>query len=267
MHKALFTFAMLYLGLAALFQTTYDRQRIRQQPTQSLSLPLLLPVSWLRVSSLGFKNTMADVLWVQMIQEFAYWRGEGLFPQYIDRITTLDPQFEYPYLLGILMMPRFGQMQEIAAIAERGMRVLPENWQIPFYLGAQYHIVARDTETALRYVALAAQKPSSPPVVKQIQAIYSAHTGELATSRGFFAVLYATAKEEETKNIAREWLERLDHIEALQEAVRQYAARFGRLPASVQELQERGIIQKIPSDLNNFTFVIDERGVLQIQRK
>lgn len=266
MRKALFAFAILYLGLAASFQITYDRQRTRQQPTQSLSLPLLLPVSWLRAFSLGFKNAMADVLWIQMIQEFAYWRGEGLFPQYIDRITALDPQFEYPYLLGILMMPRYGHMEKIAAIAERGMRVLPENWQIPFYLGAQYHMVGRDTATALRYVALAAQKPSSPLLVKQMQAIYSAHTGELAASRGFFAVMYATAKEEQTKNIAREWLDRLDHIDLLQEAVRRYTVRFGRSPKTIQELQERGIIQEIPSDLTSFKFVIDERGVLQIER-
>ena len=68
MRKALFIFAIFYLGLAAMFQIAYDLQRMRHKPRESLSLPLLMPVSWLRAFSLGFKNTVADTLWIQMIQ-------------------------------------------------------------------------------------------------------------------------------------------------------------------------------------------------------
>jgi len=267
MRKTFLVFAVVYLGLAALFQIAYDRQRIRHRPVENPSLPLLLPAAWLQAFPLGFKNVIADALWVEMIQDFAYRRGEGLFGQYIDRITMLDPKFEYPYLLGVLIMPRFGHMETIAAIVERGMRALPENWQIPFYLGAQYHVVERDTETAMRYVALAAQKPSSPPLVRQMQAIYAAHAGEFASARGFFSVMHETAKEEETKSIAREWLDRLDRIQALQEAVWRYKAAFGKIPKTVGEMRERGIVRELPPDLQNIKFVIDENGTLRIERK
>ncbi|MDP3962885.1 MAG: hypothetical protein Q8Q39_00080 [bacterium] len=265
--KALVALMIVALGSAVFLQYALTGAPKPPRTQEVLPLSLLVPTSVLEAGSLGFRNAIADTLWVLAIQNFSGYRGTELLPRYLDRITAIDPKFERPYLVGIMFLPWYGRMDEAQVLADRGMAALPENWEIPFYLGAQYHI-NNNLDEALRLVTLAADKPAAPILVRRMQAVYAARTGALQTAKAFFATIHETTDDDSTREFALDWLKKLDAMEALQTSIYAYHGRFGTFPDDVGEIVRAGIIGAIPAELEGFSFSIDgASGMLRIKRK
>jgi len=266
--KALFPLIGILLVASAYVQYAWDASYDSLPVRAGLPLSLLIPTEALSRAAFGFDAVLADALWIDMIQGLSKWRGDEALPRYLDRIVALDPKFEHPYRLGITFLPWFGRMAEAERLAERGMAALPHDWEIPFYLGAQYHIQGGSFDKALHYVTLAAQKPGAPELVRRMQAVYAARTGYIETAKAFFATIYETTDDESAKELALEWLERLDALKSLEQAVSAYHDRFGSYPSDVGELVLRGVIQEIPEEIGAFPIAIDAAtGKLYFRRK
>ncbi len=101
----------------------------------------LLPSGeFMRIASLGYRELMADVLWLQAIQmmgdrTLTEESGHRLY-YILDRITTIDPKFVRAYEAGsqalciLVVMP-----EESNRLLEKGMRHNPQEWMLPFLLG------------------------------------------------------------------------------------------------------------------------------------
>lgn len=233
-----------------------------------VQLPLPSP-EWFEKISFGFRNAVADTLWIDAIQIFTRWdaQSEG-FPQHFDAIAKLAPQFEYPYLFGILVLPGYGGqkfLERAHTLAERGMAALPDDWKIPFYLGVQYHIVGKDYQRALTYINDAANNPSAPPVVAATRAIYTAKAGSFEKARALMVALEKTADNDFTRDTAAAWLVRLDVAESIQAAVRGYQKKFGRAPRDIAELARAGFLPKVAT-FKNLDIIIRLDGSIMFQK-
>lgn len=214
-----------------------------------VQLPLPSP-EWFEKISFGFKNVVADMLWVDAIQIFTRWDAKSNgFPQHFDAIAKLAPQFEYPYIFGILVLPGYGGpefLERARALAEQGMRALPNDWKIPFYLGVQYHITGKDYKKALMYLNAAADNSFAPPIVPATRAIYTSKSGSFEAARSLLIAMEKTADNDFTRGVARAWLGRIDAVMSLEQAVRRYQARFGVIPQSVASLIQGGFLPDTP---------------------
>jgi len=95
---------------------------------------------YLRPVVLGYEQLAADIIWLQAIQvigeDTVTPNGYDWIYHALDVVTTLDPEFSYAYQLGGVTLSVLGRAPEKSnALLLKGMRVNPDIWQIPFYIG------------------------------------------------------------------------------------------------------------------------------------
>ncbi|MBH0208294.1 MAG: ABC transporter permease [Nitrospira sp.] len=94
----------------------------------------------LKVAALGYREVVADVLWLQVIQAMgdkyvSPETGRWIYHT-LDVVTTLDPTFVRAYEAGahalctMVVMP-----EESNRLLEKGIRHNPREWRLPFLLG------------------------------------------------------------------------------------------------------------------------------------
>ncbi len=259
-ERTIIAFIAVCALLSAVFAEVMYDDRVAIRSAGEILPSYLWPVVVLEKASFGFRNLSADVLWIGAIQFYQDWdRKNPAFIQYFDSITTLDPKFEYPYLFASLILPEGDPgMEQTRRIVEKGLIALPDNWQLPFYLGMQYHSVQHDFSNAMRYINRAADMPNAPAIVKETRAYYAVKSGDYSTGRVLLETLYKTADNEHTKEIAKQKLELLVLLEALGRGVAVYKQRFGVFPSSVEQLFRKGIISRLPEEVKGLGLQVDQ---------
>ena len=269
--QPVFLFAVIAVFLAGsiVAEESYEkRMRVEAWNDVGVLLPLPSP-EWFEKVSFGFRNVVADMLWIDAIQIFTRWdaKSQG-FPQHFDAIVKLAPKFEYPYIFGILVLPGYGGpkfLERARVLAEQGMMSLPDDWRIPFYLGVQYHVTGKNYEKALIYINYAAENPSAPPVVAQTRAIYTAKSGSFEAARALIVAMEKTADNDFTRDVAKSWLERLDLLESIQQAVHLYKQHVGSVPQNIAELVRLGFLPA-NAKIENLDLVIQSDGTIMFKK-
>lgn len=109
--KLIGTLIFFITCLVAFFHINEKNYIVHKKIKQDIvNHPELLPSKeTAKFSSMGFKNLMADLYWLQAIQ---YIWGNALKAEYkkylfviLDLITELNPYFESPYIVGQLLLP------------------------------------------------------------------------------------------------------------------------------------------------------------------
>ncbi len=269
--RPVFLFAIImafWLG-SIIAEVSYEK-RVHVESWNDVSVLLPLPSpEWFEKVSFGFRNVVADMLWIDTVQIFTRWdaKSEG-FPQHFDAIAKLAPRFEYPYIFGILVLPGYGGakfLERVKVLAEQGMVALPGDWKIPFYLGVEYHVIGKDYQKALTYINYATDNPSAPPIVAVTRAIYTAKSGSFEAARALIVAMEKTADNDFTRNVAKSWLERIDFLESIQQAVRLYKQHVGSVPRNIAELVRAGFLPA-NAQLGNFDLIIQSDGMITFQK-
>ncbi len=96
--------------------------------------------------ALGFRNVLADYYWLSAIQYYGTPKNQkehcsGLFPL-VDRLTDLDPRFEYAYQFGGEAIPFHEPESKVWRNTRNSIRLLrkaipdhPTRWEVPWLLG------------------------------------------------------------------------------------------------------------------------------------
>ncbi len=151
--------------------------------TDAVSL-IVAPPKIMSQFNLGFKNLMADILWVRWLQSIDLCAQSGglnkeVFTsekqtlelsknigncetgwayQMLDRITDLNPNFNIAYRFGILSLSVFGKDRQGATLLiEKAMKHHPNDW-VMAYRGAYHHMFEDiNLEKAANLLAMAAR--------------------------------------------------------------------------------------------------------------
>jgi len=239
---------------------------------------VVLPPQVIKTLSFGFDNVIADAYWIQVVQDIIGWNETDMFfVNYFKNIAVLDPKFEYPYRLGIFVVPSQKNpelLNEMAKIADTGMQALPENWEIPFYLGTAYNALNKNLNATLRkattfgmeavpenireyftietakqtieenkehierYLSLASAKESAPAVVRLVYSSYTTKTlSSHETGLQMLKAIYDTTDNETIKKIAIKGIVLETLNDSIGKAIVAYKLKFKSYPKNLSDLE------------------------------
>ena len=206
--------AVVGVLLAALVTVASARvQTYRYRPY--LHTNLYLPSGkFIEQASLGYRELAADWVWFQATQYFGGWAmGEhdlAYFNGLIEIVTDLDPQFKFPYIFGSVVIAQdLGDLERGVEILKKGMRQNPSAWDYPFEIGFLYYVVARDSDRAARYFALASRLPGGQAVAGRFAAFVYSKGGHVETSIRMWEEIARESDQPYMREMAKRYIEQL----------------------------------------------------------
>jgi hypothetical protein len=167
------------------------------------------PPEHIEYLSFGFKESMADSLWLRWIQDadtcYTYWAPSGDIPagsgaanhdrltsnprhkicddswafKMLDAITRLDPRFKMPYTLGASALSVLVEDYKGASVLfDRGTRVYPNDWLISYRAAYHFLFDQKDLEKSAKLLVSAADK-GGPFWLRSLAARLYTRTGQL----------------------------------------------------------------------------------------
>jgi hypothetical protein len=224
--------------------------------------------------SLGFRNVLADVAWLEAVQVAGNLKMtredyDRLF-DLLNIAANFDPRFEIPYLLGGLVLgesPDHGK--EALRILGRGEAQFPRDWRFPFYKGFTHYFTVGDPEAAGKEMARAARLPGSPAF---LPGLASRMLSEARDPDAAIALLQTIVRQESDparrsvlqRRIREVVVER--DLQFLEKAVETYRERTGATPRELPDLVRAGILPRIPQEPNGGNYLLDRGGNVRSDR-
>jgi len=155
---------------------------------------------------------------LQLNKELAHllYRGEHrglvvyIYPM-LERITTIDPHFIFPYIFGgIYVLMDTGEVDAAQRLLEKGLRANPERWEFSFYLGWIEWMYKGNLERTNQYLMEAVGKEDCPEYVGSLFTGLSRRLGHEDMTK-----LYLESMLESTDNpdVRKRIQELIEHIE------------------------------------------------------
>ena len=240
-----------------------------QDTDKKLQRFLYLPDGeYLKIASLGYRELIADLLWIQSIQVMGEKKvsessGRWLY-RALDVITTLDPKFVRAYEAGGLALTTLVVLpEESNRLMMKGMRHNPAEWKLPFLIGINYYYELYDDAKAAEYMAQASRLPGAPSGLATLAAnLYvSGHSPQQAVN--LLAALY----EEATDDSARKLLEvRLKivlterDLQLLEQMINRYRKQNGQYPPTLEALVQAGLLSALPVEPSGGRYLYDAKS-------
>lgn len=232
---------------------------------------LILEISRKPALALGFRNFLADLVWLQAVQvsgEQKLSRDEyDRFFLLLNAVANYDPRFEIPYLVGGLVLgesPDHGR--EALRILERGLDQYPDRWRIHYYMGYTYYFSLGNPAAGGRSMMNAARLPGSPAYLAGLGTRMLSEGRDPAAALAFLS----TMEREETDESRREFLRRRIRVVAverdlqtLEHAVAEYRRTTGSPPGGLADLVRAGLIPGIPKEPNGGAYLLLPDGTVR----
>ena len=226
-----------------------------QEADKKLERLMYLPDGeYMKIASLGYRQLLADLLWIQAIQVMGEKKvsdsnGRWLY-RALDIVTTLDPQFVRAYEAGGLALTTLVVLpDESNRLMKKGMQHNPTEWKLPFLIGINYYYELYDDAKAADYVSQASRLPNAPSSLATLAAnLYvSAHSPQQAVN--LLAAMYQEARDESAKKLLEIRL-KIVMIERdlylLEQAIDRYRKMKGTNPPRLDELVSAGLLSALP---------------------
>ncbi|TLY39816.1 MAG: hypothetical protein E6K58_12845 [Nitrospirae bacterium] len=248
------SFLLALGGSAVGVLTMVERQRPSLARAEELSY--LPKGEYLKLVVLGYQQMAADLIWLKAVQHLGekHQTRAGYLSAYhaVDVLTDVDPTFVFAYqAAGTVLGVWAGLPRESIALLTKGMRNHPEVWQLPFYVGYDYFYELHDPVMGARYFRIASVLPGAPDYLPRLAARMTVEVGDPQAALEFLQRLYQQTEDEQVRQgLARRMKEVIVErdIRFLEEGVRRYKARYGKLPVKLEDLVTREMIPKIPEE-------------------
>ena len=178
---------ILFLALGIALLTFSFRSEKRADPQVFIPPP---PV--IRYFHFGYNETMADIFWIRVVQDFSVCEkaadaiagsnagvtcDKGWVFRMLDLITDLAPHFKMPFFYGATNLSVLvNDPQGAKVIFDKGVKAMPDSWDILYRAAYHYMIELKDKETAAKLL-IEAGKNGAPPWVYSL-------AGRLYTEEG-----------------------------------------------------------------------------------
>lgn len=237
---------------------------------ESVSSLGTLPEEFFQAMSFEFKGVAADFLLLKAITFMGMklidnqnpsteeWR---LMYDMLDRVTDLDGRFWDPYVLAEMMLVwQGGMIDEANELLKKAVEHRPEDHRPLYYIGFNYFYFQKNSEKAAGYLRQAAQLPGAPGFLKGLASRLSLYGNQTALGIVFLENLLQNSQDEHIRTHLEKRLLALKIIYGLEQKVIEFRDENQRLPASLDQLVDSGIIETIPIDPYGGTFILMENG-------
>ena len=229
-----------------------------------------IPVAVVRTLSLEFKGVTADFLMLQAMTFMGERLGQNkdFTPQewqylyrLLDKITDIDKRFWDPYLLAETMLVwQGGLIKEGNLLLLKAAEHRPWDFYPSFFLGFNYFYFLKDPEKAAEYIRKASQIPGAPFYLQGLAARFSLYGNETATALIFLDDMLRQTTDMSIRKYLEKRLQVIKIIYDLEKKVLVFKIKTGRLPGSLAELVETGLLHEIPGDPYGGQFFIMPDG-------
>ena len=221
--------------------------------------------------SLGFRNFLADLAWLEAVQVAG---SRRMTPQEYDTLYLLtkavsnyDPRFVVPYLVGGLVLgDSAAHVPQALETLERGWKHHPADWRLPFYIGYIRYFSLGDPAEGGKTLEAASRLPGSP---SYLPLLASRMLVEGRSPETALALLSEMIKQE-TDPARLEVLKRRIHevvaerdMQLLESAVEAYHNKTGRLPRELSDLVREDMIDQIPEDPYGGRYLLSPDGKIR----
>jgi hypothetical protein len=211
---------------------------------------------YLRLAVLGYRQVVADLIWLQAVQHIGAKRDTQLGYTWtyhaVDVLTDLDPTFVPPYqATGLFLGVLVGRQEEGIAVLRKGMRHNPSIWQLPFLAGYISYYERCDPAAGGEFFRMAARVPGAPAYLPQLAARMTMESGDPSAALEFLDRFSRSVTDERVRETLfrrmKEIVQEQD-LRLLEESIGRYRTRYGQSPAKLEDLMLHGIITRLPAD-------------------
>jgi hypothetical protein len=271
MKRTITTLAVIAALLSVAVLAEFQLGKIPRHDPLGRELLYLPSPEMLKIISLGHPGLMADVLYLWSIQYYSLFEPHERF-LYLETtyslITDLDPLYFDAYRIGALIMqiPTGGDQEglemAVRRLFDKGLRNLPENWQLAEAAAWDFFIRFQDRQAALHYAEIATGRPGAPPRIKRMVGVWR-DTGSAWTiddSIEYWRRALDNAEDGMDRAICMSKL--YDAVAAkeggqLQRVLDAYIGHFGACAGDWREVVRVGLLREVPLDLVGNPYGID----------
>jgi hypothetical protein len=281
MSRALTTAVVVAVLLAAVVVLAHALQSIPEPDPLGKRLLYLPTPEILGLASLGNQGLMADLLYIWSIQYYSQFDFHEKFlylETVFDLITDLDPRFFDAYRIGAMIMSLqlAGDPAEhkaaVVRLYEKGLRNMPDSWELAEVAAWDAHLVLKDQELAVRWMGMAAERPGSLPAVQRVYGRWrdDIHGWSIEDSIEYWQEVLDAAVRKPDINLATSHL--YDsyvtlHRRSLDPLLASWRARTGRCPESWQPLVDARLLTEAPLDYLGNPYTIDPQSCTLVAHK
>ncbi len=253
------------LGSAGLSARILDlRAAAGKERTESASPGLLAEISRRPAFAFGFRNFLADVVWLQAVQVSANRRmTRGEFDRLYALLTVVanfDSKFDVPYIVGGLILGESpAHAREALSLLLRGRATHPGDWRFPFYIGYTHYFSLGNPLEGGRAMADASRLPGSPEYLPRLASRMLSEGHDPETAISLLTAMLSQEADEGRREILMKRLRDVvaeRDIQVLERAVAEYRGRTGALPAALSELVRAGLAAEIPKEPHGGRYVL-----------
>lgn len=257
----------LIIALGVLLQQNLD-DRIDRGISRIEELAQIPHGEYLKPALLGYHSLGADVLWLRLLQVLGEKQNTADEYEWIyhamDVITTLDPQYDYVYYVGGVVLTNLANRVDLSnRLLEKGLKENPTIWNIPFLLGYNHYFILGDATKAAEYIAAAAQLPGGPAYLPGLASRMYSEANNPDTALQFLEALWRQTQDEGMREAiakrAKEVMIERD-IRSLESVIQQYQAKRGYYPSSLQELVVGGYVSQLPQEPFGGSYELDQKS-------
>ncbi len=241
--------------------------RTDQSTKQIEELAQLPQGEHLKIALLGYHHLGADGVWLRLLQVLGKKRNTADEYEWIyhalDIITTLDPQYDYVYYVGGVVLTNLANRVDLSnRLLEKGFNANPTVWNIPFLLGYNHYFILGDAAKAAEYIAAAARLPGGPAYLPGLATRMYAEANNPDTALQFIEALWQQTHDEGMREVlakrAKEIMIEQD-IRLLESAALRYRDTQGRYPNTLSELVISGYLARLPKEPFGGVYKLDPK--------
>jgi tetratricopeptide (TPR) repeat protein len=228
--------------------------------------------------SLGYTGLLADIYWTRAVQYFGFQRHTSasdfsLLAPLLEITTELDPRLLPAYEFGAnFLAPKppngAGTPEKALSLMNYAIEHNPNQWRLYYNLGFLYYTELKDYAGAADAFGRGAKVAGANPFMSVLAARMAQHAGEFDTARMLWRTTYENTKEPEIRRNAVEHLQALrvdEDVTRLEEVVAKYRQQYGRLPASMSDLERADFIRGTPMDPTGQPYKLMPDGRIEVQ--
>ena len=170
----------------------------------------------------------------------------------MDVITDLDPQYDYVYQVGGIILTERGHRVDLSnRLLKKGLEANPTVWQIPFYIGFNHFFYLHDPLQAAEYMLRASRLPGRPPFLPLLATRLSAEAGNPEVALNFLGEMERQTYDEQIKEQLETRMKELiieRDVRILQTAVNRYTKIANHLPLNLGQLLSAGVLPALPQE-------------------
>lgn len=224
--------------------------------------------------AVGFRNVLADFVWLEAVQVSGsrkmrsgdYDRLSGL----LSTVVRFDPRFAVPYLLGGIVLgdspAHSGAALDLLA---RGERQFPPEWRFPFYAGYIHYFSLGNPGEGGMALLRAARVPGSPEYFPLLASRMLSEGHRPATALAFLQGMTERETDPRRKASLEERMRRVEverDLQILEKAIGEYNTRVGAPPRELADLVRGGMLSRIPEEPYGGIYLLTPDGGVMSDR-